>query len=185
MCIYTVLFSPFPFSIWSLWLFCKIPGQWHTAKTPRGNSSSTKWRRKRHTTSLLNPSHPFSEYKPELRLWKHSCVRVYVCVSGCLEGSSKCAVLCSCSRYPCKRSLVTSRVCCRSWDLLRLSGNCWSGLVDFAINCYEWHTSFNFVPLSAAEYKLLYLLAHREMETEPSNCNLLHLCILRCLVGSC
>lgn len=129
-------FFPFPFFVWSLWLFCKIPGQWHTAKTPRGNSSSIKWPRKRHTTSLLNPSHPFSEYKPELQLWKDSCVRV--CVRESVFGREFWhAVLCSCRCLQCKHSLVTSRVCCRNWCLLRLLGNCWCGFVDFAINCYE------------------------------------------------
>jgi len=40
------------------------------------------------------------------------------------------AVLCSCSRLQCKRCLVTSRACCRSWHLLRRLGNGWSGFVQ-------------------------------------------------------
>lgn len=136
MCIYTLLFYPFPFSVWSLWLFCKIPGQWRTAKTPRGNSSSTKWPRQQHMTSLLNPLHPFSEYKPELRLWNDSCVQVSVCV-WVFGREFRHTVLYSWSCSQCLHSLVTIRVCCKSWHLLRLLGNCWSGYVDFAVNCDE------------------------------------------------
>lgn len=126
-------FLPFPFHVWSLWLFRKIPGQWHTVKTPRGNSSSTKWPSKQHMNSLLNPSHPFSEYQPELRLWKDSCVGESMCgVSLRVFGREfRHAVQCSCNRLQCEHSLLTSRECSRSWHLLRFPGNCWAGFMGF------------------------------------------------------
>lgn len=43
-------------------------------------------------TSLLNPLHPSSEYKPERRLWQDSCVWVCVCL-GIWKGVQACCAM--------------------------------------------------------------------------------------------
>lgn len=48
----------------------------------------------------------------------------------------RCALLFFCSCLHCKHSSATSRVCCINWYLTDL-GNCWSGVVALAVDCYE------------------------------------------------
>lgn len=68
------------------------------------------------------------------RSWGYGRVSVCVCVWVFVRELSSAVSLQS---FAVQEQLVTSRVCCRSRHLLRLSGNCWCGIMDFAINGNE------------------------------------------------